>query len=263
MPAVLRITAAALDEDALCALVDLGAAEVEAQDDDLLGLFHEVGGDDLGARAAAALPGRALAVEPAVMVDWDSVWAASLRPVQVGELVIAPLGAAAPGGALVIEAGVAFGSARHPTTRLCLEWLEHRRTAGSVLDLGTGSGVLALAALRFGAARALGTDTDPAALEVAARNAARAGLVDRMQLGPEVPRGQRFDRVVANILASPLVEMAADLPRWLGPGGELCLSGFGTSLRADVVKAVQHVGLRVVGGDEQDGWCRVDAFAPW
>ena len=263
MPIVVRIPAAARDEEALVALVDAGAAAVEAEGEDLLGLFHQGEGEEALGLVHALLPGAAPRAEPAAMVDWDSVWVASLRPVRLGSLVIAGVGQPAPPDALVLETGPAFGSARHPTTRLCLEWLLARRTEGSVLDLGTGNGVLALAALRLGAARAVGVDTEPEALQVAARNAARAGLAERLHLHSAVPEGRRFDRVVANVLAAPLVAMAPQLARWAGSGAELALSGFGAWQRPEVVAALRHVGLRVVGGDEAEGWCRVDAFAPW
>lgn len=263
MPIAVRIHSSAQDEDALVALVDAGAAEVEAQGPDLLGLFHSAEGEACAALVRGLLPGATVSAEPAAMVDWDSVWVASLRPVRVGPLVVAPAGVPAPAGALEIETDGAFGSARHPSTMLCIRWLVDRPTAGTVLDVGTGSGVLALAALRLGASEAVGIDADPAALVVARRNARRAGLEDRLLLADRPPEGRRYDRVVANILASPLIELAPSLAGWLGPGGELAVSGFGPTMQAEVRAALLHAGLRVVGGDEVEGWCRVDAFAPW
>lgn len=263
MPTVVRIAAAAQDEDALIALIDAGAAEVEPQGPDLLGLFHLAEADACATLVQALLPGARITTEAAVMVDWDSVWAASLRPVQVGPIVVAPAGVPAPADALVIETDGAFGSARHPSTRLCLSWLVDRPTFMGVLDVGTGSGVLALAALRLGASQAVGVDTEPAALAVAARNAARAHLSDHLLLLRDVPDGRRFDRVVANILAANLIELAPRMAHWVGHGGELAVSGFGPSMREDVSLALRHAGLRVVGGDELEGWCRLDAYAPW
>lgn len=263
MPIAVRIHDAAQDEDALVALIDAGAAEVEAQGPDLLGLFHRAEGEPCADLVRSLLPHAAVSAEPAAMVDWDSVWVASLRPVTVGPLVIAPVGVPAPDGALQIETDGAFGSARHPTTLLCLRWLVDRPTYMGVLDVGTGSGVLALAALRLGASQAVGVDTEPAALAVAARNAARAHLSDHLLLLRDVPDGRRFDRVVANILAAPLIELAPRMAHWVGHGGELAVSGFGPSMREEVSIALRHAGLRVVGGDEVDGWCRLDAHAPW
>lgn len=259
MPAVLRLHGAAADDHALSALVALGATQVETDGRDLLGL-HPDDGAGLLDRLPAGLHG---AIEAARFVDWDSVWWSSVRPVRVASLTLGPVGhPELPVDALALEAGRAFGSACHATTRLCLEWLEHRvPRGGSLLDLGTGTGVLGLAALRWGAGSVLGTDTDPEALAVAARNATRAGLP--LQLRAQVPDGARFDRVVANLLASSVIELAPWLVRWLGPAGELAVSGFGPARVADVEAALRRVGLRVVGGDTREGWSRVDCLAPW
>ena len=261
MAVVLRIPAAATDEEALGLLVEAGATEVEVDGPDLLGLFPH---------GAQALPPELAGArfEPAVLVDWDSVWAAALRPQVLGPLTLVPwdgrgTAPAAGPGRLVLEVGPAFGSARHPSTRLCLRWLLDRPSTGEVLDLGAGNGVLALAALALGAERALAVETEPEALAVAERNALRAGLRDRLELARSLPPERRFHRVVANILASPLIDLAPDLARALGPGGELCVSGFGPSLREDVARALRHAGLRVVGGEVEGDWCRLDAAAPW
>lgn len=261
---VLRIAAPVEADAALDALIAAGAVAVEVQGVDLLGLF--------AAGAAPVLdPVFGAREEEAVLVDWGSVWAASLRPVRVGPLLLVPEGSAGKSGtagggeagALVLEVGPAFGSALHPTTALCLEWLVERSTAGSVLDVGTGSGVLALAALRLGAARAFGTETEAAALAVAARNAARSGLAGRLELGLRPPDGARYDRVVANLLAGPLIAMAHELASSLAPGGELAVSGLGPSMEPEVARALRHVGLRLTGRAERDGWCRLDAVAGW
>ena len=261
MPVVLRVAGAAEDAAALEIVVQAGASEVETEGADLLGLFVEAGGEDLPARLAGLLGERPHHLEPARLVDHGSVWAAALREVQVGGLRFVPAGLPASPGAIVLDVDGAFGSAGHPTTRLCLSWLAARPTAGRVLDVGTGNGVLAIAAARLGAARVDAFDLDPTALEVARRNLARAGLQDRVQLGP--PGAALYDRVVANLLAAPVISLASDFAAWLAPQGELAVSGFSPSLRGQVTRALQRAGLRVFGGDEAQGWCRVDALAPW
>lgn len=256
---VARVRAAA--DDVVDALSDV-ADELDADGTDVLVLFRA--GDETGAwtrtrdaldRAGIAAP---IAVEPAEMLDWDSVWRRALRPFRVGPLTIAYDGE--PGDdRLVIDVG-AFGTGRHPTTRLCLDRLAERPPAGAVLDVGAGNGVLALAALRLGATRAVGTDTDPAALAVAATNAARNGLP--LALASELP-DDRFALVLANLAAAPVVDLAPWLLRRLGPGGEAALSGFTVAQVPAVARAWRHIGARVLGHAERDGWARLDVAAPW
>lgn len=248
MPTVLRFSGCCDDEDALWALVDAGAVEVEAEGDDLLGLFP--GEAPLLAGAVA---------EPARMLDQGDTWQASLRPFDVGGLRIAPLGQV---GDLVIESGPAFGSGQHPSTRLVLDRLAARPPAGRVLDVGTGNGILALTALRLGAARAVGVDLDPEALAIAARNAARAGLSDRLDLGTVLPEGS-FDLILVNIVADTVLELGPALVARLAPGGELCASGVSGLRRAEVERGLRHLGLHVPVVEESGGWWRLDAQASW
>lgn len=227
---------------ALDALIAAGATAVELEGDPpirALGLFADDAALDPGWR-----------VSHAETVDWGSVWAASVRPIRMGPL------------ALDLEVGPAFGSGLHPTTALCLEHLVERPPRGAVLDVGTGNGILAIAALRLGADRAVAIDTDRAALRVAARNLARQGLSERATLGERLP-DERFDLVIANVLASTLVDLAPRLVRAMGPGGEAALSGIGPHQADSVAAAWRHVGARVLQVVERDGWCRMDLAAPW
>lgn len=248
MPTVLRLPDRRFDEESLWALVEAGAVEVEAEGEDLLGLF--VG-------EPPPLPGAR--VEPALMFDQGDTWAASLRPFQVGPLRIAPLGQP---GDLVLESGPAFGSGQHPSTRLVLDRLALRPPTGRVLDVGTGNGILALAALRLGAASAVGVDTDPAALPIAASNAARAGLSDRLELRADLPE-QPFDLILVNIVADTVLDLAPALLTRLAPGGELCASGVSELRRAEVERGLRRLGLHVPGCEESGGWWRIDALASW
>lgn len=126
-----------------------------------------------------------------------------------------------------LNMGLAFGTGQHPTTRLCLQWLERADVTGAtVLDYGAGSGVLALAALRLGADRATAIDNDPQAVEAARRNAVLNGALSRLRVGPPESLGRdSFDLILANILARPLVGLAATFAARQAPAGRVVLSG--------------------------------------
>ena len=165
---------------------------------------------------------------------WESLMRLAWQPFAIlDDLWIYPNDREAPAEhcAIHLDPGLAFGTGTHPTTRLCLQWLyqslKERDAANmTVLDFGCGSGILAIAALRLGAAHALAIDVDPLALESAQHNAARNGVGGRIETRfPPLPADKRFDLVVANILAEPLIAHKASLCRALTPGGRLALSG--------------------------------------
>ena len=171
--------------------------------------------------------------------DWERAWMDQYVPLSFGaktwivpwnrEL---PEAAQAHGAAVVrLDPGLAFGSGTHPTTSLCLQWLDALAEAGeldgrTVLDFGCGSGILALAALKLGAARAVGVDNDPQALIATHDNAERNGVDERMNvfLPADEPPAQ-YPIVVANILASALEALADTLAARVAPGGRIALSG--------------------------------------
>ncbi|MCC6523438.1 MAG: 50S ribosomal protein L11 methyltransferase [Polyangiaceae bacterium] len=164
---------------------------------------------------------------------------------------------------LELDPGRAFGTGLHATTSLCAAYLEERRTAlvgQSVLDVGTGSGILALVALLLGAARATGLDVDPDALEVARENAARNAVGGGLALAPTpvADVAERFAFVVANIEARTLVALAPALVARLAPGGELLLSGVLAAERDEVAAAFTRAGLTLLAtrarGDGGDAW---------
>ncbi len=133
---------------------------------------------------------------------------------------------------------------------------------GAVLDVGTGSGVLALVALRLGAPLAVGVDPDPEARRVAARNARLNGLQERLRLEERLPDGL-FPLILVNIVADTILALGPELVRRLGPGGELVLSGLSCGRRAEVQRAMVGLGLRLRGGEERAGWCRLELQAGW
>lgn len=185
------------------------------------------------------------ALEP---VDWTTHWQHHFHPVQVGSLFIVPSWLQAPDGAehvLWIDPSSAFGTGLHPTTHLCLEEIVAKKPA-RVLDVGTGTGILAMAAVKFGAT-AVGTDNDPEAIRVAMENR-RRNCIDTLQLNltdaplPDV-EGQ-FPFVVANILAAPLEAMAEYLVAKLQPQATLLLSGVLEEQVGSLVETYEALGCR-------------------
>jgi len=162
---------------------------------------------------------------------WERAWMDDFQPMRFGgRLWICPSGHqvdAAGAVVLDLDPGLAFGTGTHPTTALCLEWLDGAQLQGlDVLDYGCGSGVLAVAALKLGARRAIGVDHDPQALLASEDNALKNHVLERLRLYPPqtLPEAP-CDLVLANILARPLIELAPRLARLTRPGGTLVLSG--------------------------------------
>jgi ribosomal protein L11 methyltransferase len=187
---------------------------------------------------AAALAPQALTpplIEQIADRAWERVWLDDFAPKRFGRrLWVCPRGQTpdpaetGPDTVVVeLDPGLAFGTGHHATTALCLEWLDAADLAGkTVLDYGCGSGILAIAALRLGAARAVAVDHDPQALEATRANAAENGVGERLQvLPPDDLPPMRAEVLVANILASPLVELAPRLTDLVAPAGVLALSG--------------------------------------
>ncbi|MBQ1557209.1 MAG: 50S ribosomal protein L11 methyltransferase, partial [Pseudomonas sp.] len=164
--------------------------------------------------------------------DWERSWMDGFQPMRFGQrLWIVPSWHAAPqpdAVNLLLDPGLAFGTGTHPTTALCLEWLDGQNLDNcSVLDFGCGSGILAIAALLLGAPQAAGTDIDPQALEASRDNASRNSIDPArfpVYLPADLPQ-QPADVVVANILAGPLVSLAPQITALVKSGGRLALSG--------------------------------------
>jgi ribosomal protein L11 methyltransferase len=166
--------------------------------------------------------------------DWERAWMDQYAPMRFGARTWivpwnheVPEEAGADAAVVRLDPGLAFGSGTHPTTSLCLQWLDGLDLRDkTVLDVGCGSGILALAALKLGAARAVGIDNDPQALAASADNAERNGVGDRLALHrPEDAPAVAYPVVVANILASALDALAGTLAARVEPGGVIALSG--------------------------------------
>ena len=243
-------------DHALDALVALGALDVEQVSGGLAALMPDAVSP---ATVSNALGVPGVRVSPAVGRDDESVWVLSPRPVRAGTLLIVPAAMPAQPGALRMVDGPAFGTGFHPTTALCLEALEDLldgEVPARVLDVGTGSGILALAALRRGVGQAVGLDIDLAALRVAAENARLNALAGRLALvsgGLDAVRGS-WPLVVANIRAAELMAMAPTLVRRIARRGRLVLSGIPQSVAADVERTYRRLGMTQVGVQERGGW---------
>ena len=180
------------------------------------------------ARAGISTPD-AFQVEAVAERDWVRETQAQFDPIRIsGRLWIVPSWHAPPAPPAVtisLDPGVAFGTGSHPTTRLCLRWLEQQVRGGeTVLDYGCGSGILAIAAMKLGAARAVGVDIDPTAVGAARENAQRNGVACEFIDG-RTPLAIEADVIVANILANPLKLLAPLLARCARAGGRIALSG--------------------------------------
>jgi ribosomal protein L11 methyltransferase len=161
-----------------------------------------------------------------------------------------------------------FGTGLHPTTALCLQALDEELNTNrpsSILDVGTGSGILALAALHAGATRVTAIDVDAAAVRIADANARLNGFRSKLSLvcgGPESLSGT-WALVLANVLAAPLIDMAPTLARRVSRQGRLVLSGIRQSIARDVESAYRHVGMRLVGDAARCGWTALIFRASW
>ena len=220
--------------------------------------------------------------------DWSEAWKEHYRPVLIGEkLQIVPAWLDPPDPhrmTVKIDPGMAFGTGTHPTTQMCLQSIEHffrdntsstdqrglptERSPRIVIDLGCGSAILSIAALKMGAEHALGVDIDPQALASARKNAELNGVSSRFELGSgslaEILAGsfsiQQAPLVFANILAPIIVRLLDEgLGRLLSPGGVLVLSGILEEQAVEVIAAIEKNNLRLSRTRQIDDWVTLEA----
>jgi ribosomal protein L11 methyltransferase len=216
--------------------------------------------DDLR-RALEAYPAVELAARPFYEEDWSVSWREFFGVVDTGKVVIVPSWIeheVAPGQvAILLDPGQAFGTGHHETTRLCLQALADLVTPGmQVLDVGTGSGVLAIAAVKLGAAHVDAVDIDPIAVEVAAANCFANGVAEHVSLsaGRLESTGRNYDLVVANISTDANIAMAAAFASVLRVGGHLVLSGILSQDAERVIAATEAAGFSHQELREERDW---------
>jgi ribosomal protein L11 methyltransferase len=263
-------------------LAELGATGVWHDGDTLVAYFPSAArrdevdhaltawGDHFEA-CGVAVPPLAPAWGEAEQGDWVTAWRDHFRPLPVGRRLIvlpewSPSGAAGNRIPVRVRPGEGFGTGGHPTTAACLERLEAFLDGlpdpgrASVLDVGTGSGVLALAAARLGAGRVLAVDNDPAAIRNARDNRA-LNAADRVHLAVATTAAVRgpFDLVLANLLANLIVDLMPDLARLLAPEGRLILSGLLSGQGDRVEAALAAEGLKATAHVVRGMWMTLEA----
>ena len=197
--------------------------------------------------------------------DWSESWKVHFKPFAiVPGLVIAPswehYEPAPDERVIVMDPGMAFGTGHHETTRLCLEMLSQTeviRQGGTMLDVGTGTGILAMAAVLLGACRAVGIDNDAEAVKAAVANCDLNGLSDKIEISdkPVEDINSTFDLVVANIVHDVLVQLSKDLSR-VAEGGLLMLSGLIEGNQSDnIIHCFEKMGFQLVDTRTDDQWC--------
>ena len=204
--------------------------------------------------------------------DWATSWQKYYKPLSIGErLYVVPeweKGETVPDGRtpLYLNPGLTFGTGNHASTRLCLEWTEQSVKPGArVLDLGCGSGILSIASLLLGAASAIGVDIDPKAVDVAYENAGLNGIgrdkytvlagdiLSDASLKARLAQ-QKYDVVLANIVADVIIPLSAHVDELLAPGGVFLCSGIIDTRCEEVRAALERNGLTVFGRKDRDGW---------
>lgn len=203
--------------------------------------------------------------------DWANSWKANYRPLPVGEkLLVVPQWMSVPDDEsrlpVILDLGLTFGTGEHDSTQMCMRALERLIHGGErVADLGSGSGILSVCALRLGAGSAVGIDIDPAAEHIATANAEANGLGERFTARTgDVTADEElmnflaltgFDIVCANIVAGVIVRLAPFVPRLLRPNGRFLCSGILREREEEVRRALEDAGLRVVGCERTEQWC--------
>lgn len=200
--------------------------------------------------------------------DWERAWMDRFHPMRFGERLwiypwnVEPRADRDTETAIVrLDPGLAFGTGTHPTTALCLEWLDSLQLAGKTLiDYGCGSGILAIAALKLGAAHAIGIDNDPQALAASRDNALRNGVGDRLQcLAPDaLPRDAHCGVLIANILAGPLHELALRFAALCDRGAPIALSGILAGQEPDLLERYAACGFQDLVRVQREDWIRIN-----
>ena len=195
--------------------------------------------------------------------DWSESWKQYYKPILLGKVTIVPAWEdyAAREGEVVIkmDPGMAFGTGTHETTRLVMKMMQDEIVGGErVLDVGTGSGILSICASKLGAKECFAYDIDPVAVTVAKENAERDGCtnitVGVSDLLKNVNKDEKYDFVVANIVAEIIIRMLPDIGKYMKPGAPLILSGIISQYRDDVLRAAAELGYKLVREERENDW---------
>jgi len=193
--------------------------------------------------------------------DWLEAWKATVTPVRIGRFLVRPTWSDASSGdaiTIALDPGMAFGTGLHPTTQQCLEAVSYLDLEGlRVLDVGTGSGILAIAAAKRGAREVVGVDTDPLAVRAAKENAEANGVTVDARSGSAADVDGAFDVVLANLVGPVLVQVAPHLRARLRTSGSLVAAGITIQAEREVLSAFVAEGLGVVDRDERSDWVRL------
>ncbi|MEV3824548.1 50S ribosomal protein L11 methyltransferase [Aeromonas caviae] len=230
----------------------MGLFDAETDPAPTIAFFQQIFGEDVGYK-----------VEQLEDKDWVREWMDHFHPMQFGErLWICPSWRDVPKPDAVnvmLDPGLAFGTGTHPTTALCLQWLDGLDLAGkTVVDFGCGSGILGIAALKLGAARVIGIDIDPQAIQASRDNAERNGVADQIELylPADQPQDVEADVVVANILAGPLRELAPLIAGHGKAGSLMALSGVLES-QAPELETIYGQWFEMDPTAVKEEWCRL------
>ncbi|HHQ4682460.1 TPA: 50S ribosomal protein L11 methyltransferase [Aeromonas veronii] len=230
----------------------MGLFDAETDPAPTIAFFRQIFGENVGYK-----------VEQLEDKDWVREWMDHFHPMQFGErLWICPSWRDVPNPDAVnvmLDPGLAFGTGTHPTTALCLQWLDGLDLTGkTVVDFGCGSGILGIAALKLGAARVIGIDIDPQAIQASRDNAARNGVADQIELylPADQPQDVEADVVVANILAGPLRELAPLIAGHGKPGSLMALSGVLES-QAPELETIYGQWFEMDPTAVKEEWCRL------
>ncbi|MFQ1728596.1 50S ribosomal protein L11 methyltransferase [Aeromonas veronii] len=230
----------------------MGLFDAETDPAPTIAFFQQIFGENVGYK-----------VEQLEDKDWVREWMDHFHPMQFGErLWICPSWRDVPNPEAVnvmLDPGLAFGTGTHPTTALCLQWLDGLDLTGkTVVDFGCGSGILGIAALKLGAARVIGIDIDPQAIQASRDNAARNGVADQIELylPADQPQDVEADVVVANILAGPLRELAPLIAGHGKPGSLMALSGVLES-QAPELETIYGQWFEMDPTAVKEEWCRL------
>ena len=230
----------------------MGLFDAETDPAPTIAFFQQIFGEDVGYK-----------VEQLEDKDWVREWMDHFHPMQFGKrLWICPSWRDVPNPDAVnvmLDPGLAFGTGTHPTTALCLQWLDGLDLAGkTVVDFGCGSGILGIAALKLGAARVIGIDIDPQAIQASRDNAERNGVADQIELylPADQPQDVEADVVVANILAGPLRELAPLIAGHGKAGSLMALSGVLES-QAPELETIYGQWFEMDPTAVKEEWCRL------